>query len=178
MVFFDIVVAVDDQSGIGKEGKLPWRLSADLKRFKEITATRNDPSKINAVIMGRKTWESLPDQYRPLPGRINIVLSRNEQVLLPEGVSKAKNLQDALQITTQSFLQKKIENIFVIGGAQIFKEALLSAQCRQIHLTRIKGVFHCDVFFPEINHFKEIFRSSMQKEGSVEYCFFTYERKI
>ena len=177
MVFFDAIVAVDDQLGIGKEGKLPWRLSTDLKRFKQITATTEDPSKKNAVIMGRRTWESLPDQYRPLPGRINIVLSRNEQLSLPPGVLKAKNLQDALEIIAQPSLIRQIEKVFVIGGAQVFQEALLSPQCRKIYLTKIKGVFDCDVFFPEMSHFREIFRSPAQKEDLLEYCFITYQRK-
>ncbi|MDE2222506.1 MAG: dihydrofolate reductase, partial [Candidatus Omnitrophica bacterium] len=70
---FSIVVAFDSTYGIGKDGRLPWRLAADLKRFKEITM-EDGAARPNAVIMGRKTWESIPDRFRPLPGRVNVIL--------------------------------------------------------------------------------------------------------
>ena len=83
---FSLIVAMDSQNGIGKNGQLPWHLPADLKHFKEITCTVRDPKKQNVVLMGRKTWDSIPEKFRPLPGRINVVLTRHPDLKFPLGV--------------------------------------------------------------------------------------------
>ena len=83
MVNFSIVVAMDEQQGIGKGGKLPWHIPGDLKYFKNLTTKTKLPDKKNVVIMGRKTWESLPQNFRPLSKRINVVLTRNKIFYLP-----------------------------------------------------------------------------------------------
>ena len=74
--FSVIVAAASTSMGIGKQGKLPWRLSADMAHFKDVTSTTSSALKRNAVIMGRATWESIPPRFRPLPSRLNVVLSR------------------------------------------------------------------------------------------------------
>jgi len=79
-------VAFDSQYGMGKNGQLPWVIPQDLKHFKEISTAVINPANKNAVIMGRKTWESLPEKFRPLPGRVNVVLSKEGKLDLPSGV--------------------------------------------------------------------------------------------
>ena len=74
---FQVVVAATKTWGIGAGGALPWRLPGDLRHFRELTARTADPGKLNAVVMGRRTWDSLPPKFRPLPGRVNVVLSRS-----------------------------------------------------------------------------------------------------
>lgn len=83
-----LVVAVDEVGGIGKGKALPWKLPGDMAYFKELTSRTHDPARQNAVIMGRTTWESIPPKFRPLPGRINVVLSRTMSAdhLLPAKV--------------------------------------------------------------------------------------------
>ena len=76
---FQIVVAATRQLGIGVNGDLPWKVSGDMKYFKELTKVTRDRAKRNAVVMGRNTWESIPEKFRPLPGRLNVVLSRSAQ---------------------------------------------------------------------------------------------------
>ena len=104
MKFFNIIAAVDDNGGIGKDGKLPWgRLKDDINWFRKVTVGNGN----NAVIMGRKTWDSLPKQFRPLPERYNIVLSRN---LMPgKGYSVAGSLDIALHMA------EKADRVFVTG---------------------------------------------------------------
>ncbi|MFT5170465.1 MAG: dihydrofolate reductase/thymidylate synthase, partial [Candidatus Marinamargulisbacteria bacterium] len=119
-----IVVAADLNNGIGKQGKIPWRLSEDLKHFKYITTQTQFKDRQNAVIMGRLTWDSLPKSFRPLPDRLNIILTRNEALHLPEGVLKASSLETALEGLQTASLATKIDQVFIIGGGEIYKEAL------------------------------------------------------
>ena len=83
---FSIIVAFDSKYGIGKNGELAWHLPSDLKHFKEITTAVSNPVKKNAVIMGRKTWDSLPQKFRPLGGRVNMILTKEKNINLPPEV--------------------------------------------------------------------------------------------
>ncbi len=176
MIPFSIIVAVDSKFGIGKNGLLPWHFPSDLKYFKKITTQTTSPAKTNAVIMGRKTWESIPPAFRPLSGRLNIVISRQAQLIVPEGVFHAGSLEEAL-----SFLQSKqssIGEIFVIGGAQIFQQAANHPFCEKIYLTCIEKEFLCDTFFPDVLHqFTEINRSVPCSDQGVEMTFRTFVPK-
>lgn len=173
MIPFSIIVALDSKFGIGKNGLLPWHLPQDLKHFKTITTRVSDPEKINAVIMGRKTWESIPFKFRPLPGRLNIVLSRQSALDLPGDVIRMTSLQDAL-----NFLAKKqdaVGEVFVIGGAQIFKEAVNHPACQKIYLTQIEKEFSCDTFFPEVlSEFSEISRKAPVLDQGINLRFSQY----
>jgi dihydrofolate reductase/thymidylate synthase len=170
---FSIIVAFDSGYGIGKNGQLPWGLSADLKHFKEITMAVTDPARKNAVIMGRKTWESLPAQFRPLPGRVNMVLSKNDLLNLPAGVFSSTGLDEALNQLTLPI----IENIFVIGGAQIYAEAIRHPLCQKLFITHVQGAYGCDAFFPPISQqFFPISASEPLKEGDIAFHFASYLR--
>lgn len=144
---FAIVVAMDEARGIGKAGGLAWHLPEDLKHFKEVTSAPERPGTVNAVIMGRKTWESLPPKFRPLPGRVNIVVTTQKDFALPQEVIRAANLQQALE---KAQADPKTGHIFVIGGGQIFEQAVGHPACRQIFATFVQGTFGCDAFFPVI----------------------------
>lgn len=170
---FSIIVAFDSQYGIGKNGQLPWRLSSDLKRFKEITTTVVNPAKKNAVIMGRKTWESLPTKFRPLPGRVNMVISREAALALPSGVLSSQSLDDALG----QLLSPEIENVFVVGGAQIYALSIDHPLCQKLFVTHIKGDFSCDTFFPPISkQFFPVSASEFNVEEGLTYQFSDYFR--
>ena len=165
---FDIVVAADLNSGIGKGGRLPWKLSGDMKYFRELTATVTLPHYKNAVIMGRKTWESIPDKFRPLPDRVNVVLTRAADYALPEGVLKANSFDDALE----QIKPFPIERCFVIGGGEIYREALRHPACKLLYLTEVQSVFDCDTFLPGYQHqFEEISSSVVFHDGDLGYCF-------
>ena len=143
---FWIIVAVDDQGGIGKDGKLPWRISSEMAYFKYVTTIATG-GKRNAVIMGRNTWESIPRKYRPLENRLNIVLTRSSVFAQDNDVEHFESLDEALRRLEDD---DEIEDIFVIGGAQLYKEAVAHPNCEAIFLTVIKGIYDCDTFFPNL----------------------------
>lgn len=134
---------------IGKDGGLPWKLSADLKRFKQLTTG-------HAVLMGRKTWDSLPEKYRPLPDRFNLVLSR-QTPLNPRGATKVRSLEEAVEKARNWFDMREDQGedvpadpqLFVIGGAQVYELALPKA--KRLALTLIHHPFDGDAQFPAFN---------------------------
>jgi dihydrofolate reductase/thymidylate synthase len=173
---FALIVAVDKNNGIGKNNKLPWRLPTDLKFFSEVTSRTHSSETINAVIMGRNTWESLPKKHRPLPGRLNVVLSRSNDLQLPPDVIHAFSFDDALEKVKSL---KKIDHVFVIGGAKVFMDVMNHPSCHTIYLTQIEQTFDCDTFFPKIdeNTYQIKEKSGKQTENGIDFQFLTYERK-
>ena len=144
---FSVVVAVCKNSrGIGNAGQLPWRLRADMQYFKQLTRSTRDPTKRNAVIMGRKTWLSIPSKFRPLDDRVNVVLSRNPEAAhdleLPAGVLVAPSMERALELLDErSEVGAGVENVYVIGGASVYSEALsLRTACAKVLVTEIERV--------------------------------------
>ena len=131
-MIISIVVAIAQNNGIGKNNQLLWHLPADLKHFKDITTG-------NTIIMGRKTYDSIG---KPLPNRRNIVITRNTGAVIP-GVEIVHNLTDAFALCAGT------AEVFVIGGAEIYNQAL--DYCHKIYLTVVKGDFEADAFFPLIN---------------------------
>lgn len=173
---FNIIVAVDRANGIGIADALPWRISADMQYFKRITTRTQSSLKQNAVIMGRKTWGSLPSAYRPLKDRINIVLTKNS-INLISGATLAHNFDDALNIATTSDQKDKIESVFIIGGASVYQQAIHHPECQKLYITRVDGIFDCDTFFPHFDdQFKLIETSSNYTENAISFRFETYER--
>jgi len=172
---FNIIVAVDEDFGIGKNGQMPWHLRADLKHFRKITTTA--PSrKTNAVIMGRKTWESIPTRFRPLDKRINLVLSRKKLFNLPKDVFSAESFQAGLDLVSQEHA-RDIGAVFVIGGAQVYKTALMHPECQNIFLTKIYKNFKCDTFFPnQLNDFRQSYRSPLKTEDDLTFRFTRWTR--
>lgn len=120
---YQVVVAATRAMGIGKDGKLPWKLPSDLKFFKDVTMTTSDPAKKNAIIMGRKTWESIPLEHRPLTGRLSVVLTRSGSfdIATAENVLICGSMVSALELLASSPYCLSIERVFVIGGGEILR---------------------------------------------------------
>ncbi len=129
-----LIAALDEAGGIGRDGTLPWHLRSDLKRFKRITMG-------HTLVMGRKTYDSIG---KALPGRTNIVITRNPLFEAP-GCLLARSLKSALEMAQES----AEEEVFIIGGGQIFLQALGFAD--RIYLTRVHTVTESQVFFPPIS---------------------------
>ncbi len=140
---FDIVVAADLDWGIGKDNGLPWpKLRADLRHFKKTTSTAS-PGKRNAIVMGRKTWESKEVGSTPLPNRLNVVVSRSPYEV-PAGVIAARTLDEALAVP-------EVESIFLVGGAGVLLEAVERPDLRHVYLTRVETRYECDVLMPNLD---------------------------
>jgi len=139
---FKIIVATDQKNGIGKNGSIPWKIREDLQYFKNKTQN-------HVVIMGRKTYESLPQEVRPLPNRVSIVVSTT----LPESTDYhlCSSLYYAL---LKAKAIKGNKDVYVIGGATIYKKCLTKyiQLCENCYITRIDAIYNCDVFFPSNLH--------------------------
>jgi dihydrofolate reductase len=133
-MIISIIVAMDEQRGIGHHGSLPWRLSTDLRRFKAITMGHH-------LIMGRKTYQSI---RRPLPGRTMIVVTRNP-AYQPEGCLVVNSLQKGLRLAEENGETE----VLVIGGGEIYAQALPLA--KRIYLTTVHASVPADVFFPPLD---------------------------
>ncbi|MED6193899.1 hypothetical protein PIB30_023420 [Stylosanthes scabra] len=177
---YQVVVAATPDMGIGKDGKLPWKLPTDLKYFKEVTTTTSGPGKKNAIVMGRKTWESIPLKFRPLPGRLNIVLTRSDSfdIAIAENVVICRSMCSALELLAEPPYSLSIEKIFVIGGGQIFRETLNAPGCEAIHITEIQTSIECDTFMPPVDSsvFQLWYSSFPRVENNIRYSFTTYVR--
>lgn len=154
-----IVAAVSENRVIGKNGDIPWHLPEDLKHFKQLTMG-------NPVVMGRKTYESLPDSFRPLPGRTNIVLTRSEPEV-PESVELANSLDEAWSIA-----EEYGEEVYVIGGSSIYEQTIEDAD--RMVLTRVHESFEGDSFFPDWN--KENWEE-LEREDKEKLSFITYRAR-
>jgi dihydrofolate reductase len=140
---FDIVVAADLDWGIGKANGLPWpKLRGDLQHFKRITSSASDGRR-NAVVMGRKTWQSKEVDGKPLPNRLNVVVTRGE-LAVPPGVVVAHSLDEAIAADDP-------EAIFVVGGTVVIRDAIERSDLRYVYLTRIQQRFDCDVRMPDLD---------------------------
>lgn len=157
-----IIVAAAENDAIGKGNKLIWHLSDDLKRFKTLTNGHH-------IIMGRKTFESFP---KPLPNRTHVVITRQTNYKVPDGVIVVNNLEDAIDAC------KSDAQPFIIGGGEIYKQALDFAD--KIELTRVHEHFDADTYFPKIdeNIWKETANTFHKKDEKhdYEFSFLTYVR--
>jgi len=180
MTSFNIIVAtcrnspIFGEGGIGYKGELPWpRINKDMAFFKKATTN----SKNNVVIMGKNTWNSLPDQYKPLPDRINVVISttmtqseinlyESDNVLLFDNFDKALNHFN------------EDDNIWVIGGAKLYQNTISHEKCKFVYITKIYNRYLCDTHFTSSlteNNFKEIFRSENLYQDEVQFKFCIYK---
>lgn len=158
-----IIVAMDPEQGIGLRGDMPWRLSADLKRFKQITMGY-------PLIMGRRTFESLPGGA--LPGRMNVVISGNE-AFRPEGVHVVRSPEEAL------VLCRSFDTVFIIGGGQLYRHFLETADL--LYITTIEHIYEADTWFPpfDAEQYCIIAEERVDNDGKFPYpyTFLTLRKK-
>lgn len=135
-----VVAALKPDLGIGLNGKLPWRLKKEITYFRDLTSRAKD-GHINAVIMGRKTWDSIPQKFRPLPGRVNVILSRSFNNCERDGAFFYNSVDSALDLLSDASFaheNKKVDKIFVIGGAQIYNSIIDDPKVERLLITELQ----------------------------------------
>jgi dihydrofolate reductase len=158
-MIISIVVAVADNGVIGRDGRLPWRISSDLKTFRRLTMGK-------PLIMGRRTFQSLK---KPLDGRDNIVVTRNRGYL-PDGAVIAHDFPAALEVARACAIGRGVEEIAVIGGTAIFEAALPLAE--RIYKTEVHGKPDGDAFFPVVDwgQWQEVAREALPRGPNDDYA--------
>lgn len=152
-----LIAALAQNNCIGKDGKLPWSIPEDMQHFKDITTG-------HVVLMGRKTWESIPLKFRPLPNRTNVILTRDPTYTVPDGVIVCTSLTDVIQKFSN-------EKILVIGGADIYRQTIDIADT--LSITHVYQDVSGDAFFPEIK--KDVWKETEREERN-GFAFVTYKK--
>ena len=144
---FDVILCQDINGGIGKDGEMAWNVPEEAAFLKEVTTWTQDPVKKNVVIMGRKTWESLPGKSRPLPDRYNVVLTRDKtatQSILDSGAIVVETGFDAALKAVAEFAD--LGRVYIIGGKELYEEAFNHPDLNLIHLSVLYKDYQCDTF--------------------------------
>lgn len=165
-----IIVAMSERNrAIGRNNDLPWKdvmpvPNPDMRRFKQLTTG-------HPVIMGRRTWDSLPERFRPLPNRENIILSRRLRGKAPSGVWRVSDLKQALELAEEITTN---EEVFIIGGAQVYAEALPLVD--RLYLTLVDVDEEGDRFFPDYSGFSKVISREVVPDFAPRLTFLTLER--
>lgn len=197
MRFFRELTTCPDRAAVEKRWGLKAEESADVQAWEDVSARMKmgvhplpvqAPSRRNTVVMGRKTWDSLPDSYRPLSGRHNLVMTRrNGYPIEVEDPNEDAPVTYAMitgdvglilatgDARPESHLSRSVE-VFAIGGGEVFARVLLSGYCKRIYATEIDAEFPCDTFFPETPEFKPVLSSPWIDENGIRYRFRRYDR--
>ena len=163
---FKLIVAICKNRGIGYKNKLPWSFSSDMKYFSNITRGNNN----NAIIMGRKTFESIG---RALPKRHNIILSTTKILQTDENISFFKDIGSILDFCKK----KKFEDVWIIGGEAIYKLFLeLDNLIEEIHITHIDKNYDCDTFFPELDKKYKLISDRTMKDSNIILNFMVFKK--
>lgn len=171
---FHIIVAHDSTLGIGKHNQIPWYIPSDLKWFRKITTYSHSHSDnpMDVLIMGRKTWESIPDTRRPLKNRINLVVSTS----LPQ-LHEAWVVPNFEQALAHAYKYRgnsgNSGNIFVIGGGRLYNEAMQHPDKQALLLTTLQAEYACDTFFPRYDEFTNCEILTQQEHEGI-----TFQHKI
>ncbi len=166
-----IIVAMDQNRGIGKDNRIPWHLRADLIRLKNLTIG-------HAAILGRTTFESMLGYYEKsgkptMSMRTHIVVTRDPNYSVePKYGFTTNSIEEAISVAKE----KESEEVFIIGGAQIFQQAIEKGMVDRLYLTRVEGDFACDTFFPDYSEFKKGISEESGEENGLKYKYINLEK--
>ncbi|ESQ46063.1 hypothetical protein EUTSA_v10000156mg [Eutrema salsugineum] len=177
---YQVVIAATKDMGLGMNMKLPWDLPREYQFFQDVTTKTSDPKKRNATIMGRKSWEATPLDIRPLPGRLNVVLTKSSclSIATNENVLVCNSMESALELLATEPYSSSIEKVFFIGGGELLRHYMNAPNCDAIHLTEIDISVPCDAFAPRVDTclYRPWYSSFPVVENGIRYSFNTYVR--
>lgn len=163
-----LIVAMDQDRGIGRNNDLMWHLPLDMRFFKETTSN-------HIVVMGRKNFESIPEKYRPLPNRENAILTRNTSFTAPGCV-----VFNSLESCLENYSSESERTVFIIGGGEIYKESLALDCLDELYITHIEGSFGADTFFPHFDLTKwnvsTLFTHSKDEKHEASFSILKYTK--
>ncbi|XP_029991582.1 dihydrofolate reductase [Sphaeramia orbicularis] len=179
-----LIAAVCKVNGIGKDGKLPWSLPSEFQYFLNTITKVSRPGKMNLIVWGRLCWYSRPENMLPLANTLHVVLSKTLDTAPTHAHFLCHDFESAVSLAVQPPLQDLIETIWVIGGTQVYKDALKHPWCDLLYLTNVMASFDCDVFFPEFD--RKLFKlqdrfpgvpNEVQEENGIKYKFQVFKRE-
>ena len=172
-----LIVAHDLNRGIGKNNDLVWHCPEDMAYFKSVTSTTDNATKKNMLLMGRKTWDSIPAKFKPLPNRINMVLTRDKQANFHPDVITINSVEEAISIYKKQYDQGLVEQLFCIGGSQLYNTMIRHPKVNNLYITLIHSEYDVDCYFPPYeNQFDLLESGKVLHSKSCEYQFFKYSK--
>nr|XP_006633213.1 PREDICTED: dihydrofolate reductase-like isoform X1 [Lepisosteus oculatus] len=180
-----LIAAACNGMGIGKDGILPWSLPKEFKFFLDTITSVSSPDKKNLLIWGKRCWISFPESLHPLANCIHVVLSRTMGCVPDHAHYLCHDLPSVIQLGSTHPLSDKIETIWILGGAELYKESLKHPWCDYIYLTQVMADFDCDTFFPEFD--REIYKlqdefpgvpSEIQEDQGIKLKFQVFKKDM
>ncbi|XP_071379799.1 dihydrofolate reductase-like [Centroberyx affinis] len=180
-----LIAAACNDMGIGKDGHLPWQLPSEFQFFLSNVTGVSRPGKMNMLVWGKLCWYSNPDCLFPMANTLHVVLSKTLRAAPDRAHFLCQDFESAVHLAAQPPLADLIETIWVVGGAQVYQDALLHPWCDLVYLTDVMADFDCDVFFPQFDRrvFKMQHRfpgvpSEVQEENGIKYKFQVFKKEI
>ncbi|AWP08770.1 putative dihydrofolate reductase-like [Scophthalmus maximus] len=180
-----LIAATCNDMGIGKDGKMPWNLPAEFQYYRSTVSRVSRPGKMNLMVWGKLCWFSQPKTMFPLENTLHVVLSTSMSAVPDHAHFLCDDFDSAVRIASEPPLADMIETIWIVGGTQVYKEALGHPWCDLVYLTNIMAEFDCDVFFPEFDRglfkLQERFPhvpSDIQEENGIQYKFQVFKKEI
>ncbi|XP_028264062.1 dihydrofolate reductase [Parambassis ranga] len=179
-----LIAAVCNDMGIGKDGKLPWSLPSEFQYFLNTVTSVSRPGKMNLMVWGKLCWYSHPESMFPLPNILHVVLSKTLSTVPDHAHFLRQDFDSAVRVAAEPPLSDLIETIWIVGGTQVYQDALKHPWCDLLYLTDVMADFDCDVFFPEFNRtlFKKQERfpgvpNEIQEENGIKYKYQVFKRE-
>lgn len=179
-----LIAAVSEQRGIGKNGKVPWNLPDEFQYFLKNVTSVSRPGKMNLMVWGKVCWYSNSTTMFPLPNILHVVLSKTMTAAPDHAHFVREDFDSAVRMAAEPPLADLIETIWVVGGTQVYMDAMQHPWCDLLYLTDVMGDFDCDVFFPEFD--QEQFKlqdkfpgvpNEIQEECGIQYKFQVFKRE-
>ncbi|KAK9516956.1 hypothetical protein VZT92_024861 [Zoarces viviparus] len=178
-----LIAAVCNGRGIGKDGQMPWDLPSEFQNFRDHVLGVSRPGKLNLMIWGKLCWYSVPKSDFPLPNVLHAVLSTTLETVPDHAHFLCPDLDSAARLAARPPLSDLIETIWVVGGTQVYEDALKHPWCDLVYLTDVMADFDCNVFFPEFD--TELFKvqegfpdvpTGIQEENGIQYRFQVFKK--